>query len=199
MSDKTLAVDGRPVDVLSAIRSRTRPMHAHLESRMDLAQAFASRQAYAKLLSGYAAIYELFEERMESLPARTRQRLDWPSRRKLNLIDADLAALGAAGKRISGPVELPALEDTDSALGALYVVEGSCLGGQVLYRMLESSLSLKQATGASFFYGYGEQTGVVWKAFTALLRRDVRDHNRAAETAVAMFQTFEQTLVQAMA
>ena len=161
--------------------------------------AFASRQSYAQLLQGYLAMYRPFEKQMEALPAETHQLLDWPSRRKQNLLEQDLKWLQPVPLEHQLSVQLPDLGDINATLGALYVVEGSCLGGQVLYRRLQESLALDREHGASFFYGYGEHTGAMWKAFTCLLRQQVTDCVQAADAACAMFQIFEQTLVQSLA
>jgi heme oxygenase len=55
------------------------------------------------------------------------------------------------------------------ALGAMYVLEGSTLGGKILYKHVNEFLGIDQQTGASYFYGYGQQTGVFWKRFIAAL------------------------------
>ena len=64
---------------------------------------------------------------------------------------------------------LPPLADPSHLFGCLYVLEGATLGGQIVARHLQASLGLTPETGASYFSGYGVQTGVQWKAFCALL------------------------------
>lgn len=51
-------------------------------------------------------------------------------------------------------------------LGALYVGEGSMLGGQVIAKALRRTPGLGDAAASlRFFGGYGDQTGPHWKAF----------------------------------
>jgi heme oxygenase (biliverdin-IX-beta and delta-forming) len=60
---------------------------------------------------------------------------DWPARRRSALLRADLEDLGLA--IVADP--LPQLDETASQLGALYVLEGSRLGGAVLKRHVPAS------------------------------------------------------------
>jgi heme oxygenase len=55
------------------------------------------------------------------------------------------------------------------AFGCLYVMEGSTLGGKIIYNILKKQLGLSDSAGASFFYGYGPATGEKWKTFGASL------------------------------
>ena len=55
------------------------------------------------------------------------------------------------------------------AIGALYVMEGSTLGGKQICRMIADNLNLPDHTALSFFYGYGAGTGSRWKEFLRVL------------------------------
>lgn len=54
-------------------------------------------------------------------------------------------------------------------LGALYVGEGSSLGGQVIQRTLLANENLHNIDQTLFYKGYAEQTGPMWKGFMAYL------------------------------
>ncbi len=56
-----------------------------------------------------------------------------------------------------------------AALGGLYVMEGSILGGAIIYRHLLSCLGETIKNKASYFTSYGAQTGSKWKAFLGML------------------------------
>jgi len=56
-----------------------------------------------------------------------------------------------------------------SALGALYVVEGSTLGGRLIERHLHRTLGVTPASGARFYHSYGEERGARWITFKAAL------------------------------
>jgi len=54
-------------------------------------------------------------------------------------------------------------------MGILYVIEGSTLGGRVIYKNIHQNLELDADSGAAYFSGYGELTEPLWKGFMAEL------------------------------
>ena len=52
-------------------------------------------------------------------------------------------------------------------LGAMYVMEGSTLGGRFLARHVETVLGLAPGRGDAYFQGHGEATGALWREVTA--------------------------------
>jgi len=58
---------------------------------------------------------------------------DWQSRRRAPLLKRDLAALGVA---LEGLAEFPVPNSPEALLGAIYVLEGSRLGGKFLERQI---------------------------------------------------------------
>ena len=68
----------------------------------------------------------------------------------------------------------------------MYVMEGSTLGGQVITRQLAQA----GIAGRSYFTGYAEQTGPMWKRFCQLLTEEATDTNQAeiVESASLTFQ-----------
>ena len=178
---------------LAVIRTRTRPLHAQLESSFDLTASLASIPTYRDLLTRYLSIYKPFEAVLADEPVETLELISWPQRSRVSQLERDLAALGGQTEVI--PVTaLPKLDDLSSLLGALYVVEGSSLGGQIIYRQIQQQLHLDATSGAAFFYGDGDNTGSSWKRFTAILEENITEPERAADAAEAMFLAFEQAL-----
>ena len=178
---------------LAVIRSRTRPLHAQLESSFDLTASLTSIETYRDLLERYLSIYKPFEAELANQPATTLALISWPERSRVAQLERDLAALGGKPEGMPAPA-LPKLDDLSSLLGALYVVEGSSLGGQIIYRQIQQQLGLDAGSGVAFFYGDGDATGSSWKRFTAILEANITDPNRAADAAEAMFHAFEQAL-----
>lgn len=81
-----------------------------------------------------------------------------------------------------------------SALGALYVLEGSTLGGKFIAQMIRQRLPLEN--GYRYFSGYAEQNELMWKAFTEILNKDhPADFQQDVITAANhTFNQFEQWL-----
>jgi heme oxygenase len=113
---------------------------------------------------------------------------------------ADLAAVTAGGYALATIPQCSSLARFDTQarqLGALYVVEGSTLGGQHLARNLDPLLGALVPEGRRFFLGRGSNTIAGWKVFLA--RLTVVGSTRAArdeivEAAVTTFSIFEEWL-----
>ena len=56
-----------------------------------------------------------------------------------------------------------------AAFGAMYVVEGSTLGGAMIARHAEWTLGLNADTGCAYFSSYGRDVGRMWNEFGAKL------------------------------
>ena len=78
-------------------------------------------------------------------------------------------------------------------LGALYVVEGSTLGGLQIARALKGYIGDESGAGRSFFLGRGEQRSAMWSAFlkTGTLAEAAEQARDAIDSAAATFATFE--------
>lgn len=104
--------------------------------------------------------------------------LEFDVRRRAPCLGADLVALG--DDPASTPrAPAPPLTGIPEALGFLYVLEGSSLGGKAIEKAL-SGLGADM-TGLSFLNPYGAATGERWRAFLAVLEREGRD---AAQSAI---------------
>ena len=85
---------------------------------------------------------------------------------------------------------LPAISDAPSLAGALYVIEGSALGGRVIARYLQDSLGLDARRGAGFFNAKGSDIGQYWRRywqFADHLVGSSQDYRAALETAESLF------------
>ncbi len=107
-------------------------------------------------------------------------------RKKEQLLLIDFEALGYS--KTNPKRKVPDLLSADSssgfAMGIMYVVEGSTLGGRVIYKSIQKSLGLDAEGGASYFAGYGEHTGRYWKEFMKVLA-DHEKKNKDSEEIIA--------------
>jgi heme oxygenase len=121
-------------------------------------------------------------------------------RRRSPLIAADLEVLGGEvpevdageGERWFGEFLRGDAGERDAAfLGAMYVMEGSTLGGQYIARQVEKTLGLAPGRGDAYFRGYGDETGPMWRAFKAVLAEVPERHSelvvRSAKRVFAFF------------
>lgn len=159
-------------DVLRRLRAGTAEEHEHLERTLDLLDPGLERSRLTDVLDrmhGFWTAAEVGLDRWADRHPRDAAALDWVRRRRAGLFAADLAVLGATPTD-DAPL-LPAVTGTDAALGRLYVLEGSTLGGVFIDRHLAA---LPQLAGVRLraFSPYGSETGAMWAAF----RRATRAH-----------------------
>jgi len=115
-------------------------------------------------------------------------------------LEGDLAWLGidaADLPRIRLCAEIPRYDSPARRLGALYVVEGSALGGRQLCRGLDGLLGVAATEGRRFFAGRGAGTGAAWVGFLdrlALVGRDPLSQAALVSAAVETFEVFETWL-----
>ena len=80
----------------------------------------------------------------------------------------DLAVLGMTPSPALAPA-FAGLASFPQALGALYVQEGSTLGGQIILRQVAAGAMDIPPGAMSFFAGHGAANGAMWRQFVAAL------------------------------
>ncbi len=170
------------------IKEATKTAHQQLEVLVvKRLKAIRSNADYADLLKHFYAYFSKVEQAIapfisaEVLP-------DYASRRNASYLKEDIEALGGTMDALP-PVQAPVIRNTASALGALYVMEGSIMGGRIIVQMLEKSGITE---GVSFFSGYGEATGQMWQRFTEVLNHHASTEEDQALTIAAANATFTQ-------
>ena len=85
--------------------------------------------------------------------------------------------------------------DVLSALGGLYVLEGSMLGGVMIKKHLTEKLQNEVVENTKYLTGYGSETGKVWKSFLKILSEnapDVKTENIIIDSAKNTFNLLNQ-------
>ena len=111
------------------------------------------------------------------------------SKRRLELLHSDITALGDT---VPIPVSDWNVGTSDSVLGALYVAEGSMLGGRVIARQLDYLFGPQQE-GRRFFFGE-KSDHARWSRLLAMLgHKCTNPHalNAAIDGAQSTFDWFE--------
>ena len=174
--------------VLARLRAATRPAHGRLEGVLGLLDERLDGAAYRAVLERFHGFWHDWEPHVAGLladPAFT------GPRRRAHLLRADLMTLGlpCAAIRLLPACPLPELRGAAEALGSLYVMEGSTLGGRVIQRNVTLRLGWDGRAGCRYFAGYGAATGPMWRAFLARLDQvPAAQAGRIADGAVATFE-----------
>ncbi len=124
--------------------------------------------AYARLLKVFYGYYQPLEAGIDRHLGQ-QQLTDYPSRRKTSWILNDLKAIGEYTADIALDASAPSIRSNAQAFGALYVMEGSTLGGKIICKTIAENLGMTDKTALSFFYGYGPEAASRWKQFLAVL------------------------------
>jgi heme oxygenase (biliverdin-IX-beta and delta-forming) len=175
---------------IQRLRQQTAVDHQAVEGSVPLMHHDLSQEEYVRCLERIHGIVAAWEERsMQVAPEWLKPAL--AARRRKRLVEADLAWFGATQHDESRPA-LPEMNDLPALLGAMYVMEGSTLGGQFIARHVETELRLGDGQGSAYFRGHGNQTGTLWKDFCEVLKSQIPDEQTEAVilSAKAMFSTF---------
>jgi heme oxygenase len=186
--------------ILQEIKLQTNDNHTSLENSQFLrpiSQKSLTLDNYILILQKFYGFFYPLEQQIAHFPLE--QHLpDVATRRKAGMLKDDLIQLTGPEHALPLCPHMPATTTLAEAFGCLYVMEGSTLGGKMIYKMVKDTLGLDQHHGVSFFYGYGPETGSKWKAFQqALLSLSAQDSSQDAriiESANNTFAKFKQWL-----
>lgn len=171
----------------NSIKEATRDAHLHLEKKVvQKLKAIRSNHDYADFLKHFYAYFSHIERVIA--PFITAEVLpDYTQRRNSSYIKSDIEALGGNIEELPATTT-PDIQNTVQALGALYVLEGSIMGGSIIVKMLEKAGITE---GVSFFSGYGEATGRMWGIFTEVLNSHAKTEDDEAQAVATANSTFE--------
>lgn len=175
---------------IQRLRRETEIDHQAVEGALPLMHDGLDRAQYVRCLRQMYGVVAAWEDHVTTV-APEWMRATLAARRRKHLLELDLAWFGVAEYDDRRPI-LPEMKDLPNLIGAMYVMEGSTLGGQLIARHVESALHLDEGQGDAYFRGHGDQTGPMWKEFCEVLKIRVSDDDTEAVVASAkeMFAVF---------
>jgi heme oxygenase len=179
------------MDVHATLRQATHERHERLDGSLRIGSGDAD---YGDYLAYIAALCGWLEPVEDALWARA-----WPASLRADLrrdkaarIRQDFEAARALG------LQPPAVSTCDRvpdvarsrayALGVMYVIEGSQLGGRMMAKRLEQAWPDRQF---HYMAGYGAELGPLWKAFTAFLADELHSQEDIAEAVAGACDAFD--------
>lgn len=170
------------------LKADTSATHDVLDKRIMAAAPFDNRQNYARFLQAqYAFLRDV--DALYDHAGLAALLPDLEQRRRYASIAADLRDLDTPLPAGSATPPFGAQLDLATALGWLYVSEGSKLGAAVLYR-LAGKIGLDEHHGARHLAGHPDGRARHWRDFTAVLDSaplDMDGEARLIEGARAAF------------
>ena len=147
------------------LKIHTKVNHQKLEKKIITAiNAIDSTQGYTHFLILFASYFGAVEKLIDGsinlsfVP-------DYLQRRKVAALNADMDFLNNPTTPQLTPIHLPDIENNLQCLGAMYVMEGSTLGGATIAKLIAAKTKLTTKDGLAFFNGYGENTITMWQTF----------------------------------
>lgn len=185
--------------VAYVLKEATHELHKQAEARLyPKLDGIASLNDYSSILKMFYGFFHPMEAIIA--PFITDEVLnDFPQRRKSDLITDDLHAIGRDRQNMIACSLLPEVDSVPRALGAMYVMEGSTLGGRMIAKMLlkNSNISLSQDQ-IRFFNGYGEETGPKWIGFQKVLNQYKNQEGQLVASANQTFSLFTRWIEQTL-
>lgn len=179
------------MDLRTRLKEETKSLHDKIEQtflfKKILRQEITLRD-YQLLIKKLYGFITPCEDLIDSLKCKS----VIENRKKKPWLEQDLHALKISNNGdITFPrcIDLPVLSEHEHVLGYLYVMEGATLGGQIITKMLKNQLQITQDHGGRFFYGYGDETKMMWNEFCSFLCRinDTKQQNKIILSASNTF------------
>jgi heme oxygenase len=162
----------------AALRQATTGAHRVLDGSTDVVARLADPARREPLVRGYRTMHAVVEDAvapyLENMPG-----LRFGERRRA-------AAIGGGGGESEARF---AIGSRAAALGALYVIEGSTLGGRTILDALRAKGA--DVAGLDFMDPYGNERGAMWQELMDALERELAGDREALDEAIsAALQTF---------
>lgn len=174
--------------IAALLKEKTYAHHVHTEKLLvPKLKGVQSPDDYFSILSLFYSFYYSLEPQIHD--HITEEDLeDLSERKKVPLLEKDIISLHKELSEIKICKQIPQIDSKNKAFGAMYVLEGSTLGGMIIADMiLKRAGNVIHPDSLSFFNCYGASTLLKWKAFQSSLEKEFRDPDEITEAAINTF------------
>jgi heme oxygenase (biliverdin-IX-beta and delta-forming) len=173
------------------LKTSTTSSHQNLEkSVLQLIQEIKTSADYGYLLGLFYSYFGGLELLLNASAVKNYVP-DYDERRKAGLLKEDLLNLKISNPEICAKEDLPPIESPFQALGALYVMEGSTLGGVYIIKMIQKKLAGNE-NSLHFFSGYGDRNPLMWNRFKNALDQSTKNEDEMALIISGAEDTFHR-------
>lgn len=185
--------------IMERLKEETKTAHQQLEkATVPFIRSATDNEQYEVLLRLFFGYFRPMEEKIQGMVPISLL-ADIGERRQTVALLNDLKNIGAPTENIPQATNLPEISTIAKAIGAMYVLEGSTLGGRFITQMLMKSLNHHSSEYISFFSGYGESTSDKWKHFTQMVNQYAEKfpdhHQEIIDSASQTFTKFGNWVV----
>ena len=176
------------------LKEKTANFHDEIESKLESKKLFEgtfSDENYYKMLQVNHLFLKEYAEKIKRLLAvKDLGILHQTNFDKCRLIEKDLTELNLTELEAQNASEL---EDRAEAFGALYVIEGSMLGGNVIAKTLKKYPNLKDKS-FNYFGHYGEKLGQSWKTFLRYINEEFTTEKEQSQVIAGAKKAYEDLI-----
>jgi heme oxygenase len=171
------------------LKEETLSNHQQLEKTLvGHMRAIRSKKEYINLLQLFYSYFGGLEEQIDLFITEA-ELADYRQRRKSAALANDIISLGGTPMPKAGKDALPVIYNKLQAYAAMYVIEGSTLGGKIISKMLAKQLDISDGQGLTFFSGYGDDTETMWETF----KKELNGQTQSSDEETIAIDTANQT------
>ena len=180
--------------VSDLLKENTAKYHDEIEGKLAPKKLFDgtfTEQDYYKMLQVNHQFLKVYESDIRNLLSEndlhnfSQTNLD-----KLSLIEKDLNELNLSELNFSKTANLG---ERAEAIGALYVIEGSMLGGNVIAKTLKKYPDLADQK-FNYFGHYGENLGQSWKTFVSYINQEFTTEEQQNKVLIGAKKAYEDLI-----
>ena len=191
------------MELIEKLKKHCHQQHLHVRAG-EYADQIMNQQIteheYVKLLYANYFFHSTIESQITTvLSEEWKEELAWPHRLKANYIKQDLMALQkslptqALHKHYAS--QAYSINTLSEAIGALYVIEGTAIGGAIIKRnLLKTGWIIQKGLPIHFYGCYGKELSARWKQFIQMTYTPEIDHSVALQQASITFDFYEKVL-----
>lgn len=175
------------------IKESTKEVHTDTELLLiPRLKSLKSNEEYAEIIKMFYGFFAPLEKKIEKFITEN-YLPDIRSRRKASSLKHDLFQLHVDADDVKICLQLPRINTLHEAFGALYVLEGSTLGGVHIVAMLKRNEHLQLTDDmVTFFKGYGEDNMMMWNKFRHVLNNNIATDEQLEQVTCSATDTFSQ-------
>lgn len=185
-----------PMALSQRLRTETASLHHDVEQAAGLPDCVANLDDYAACLTRFWHLFAPLEAALATWDQWDTAGINLRSHCRCAALLDDLRHLGRPPAAV--PADVPPPPSFAAALGCLYVLEGSTLGGKFLLRAFAQRLGPAIHGATAFFAGHGAAPGAGWNQFRAALddygATQPSQQNAVLDGAAATFRQFAARL-----
>ncbi|KAB8039703.1 hypothetical protein GCL60_05430 [Silvanigrella paludirubra] len=147
------------------LKSATSQLHDEVEQINIMSKSKPTIDNYIDYLKVLFKIFIPLEQKLLNYSEWKQNNFNFNLTKRVQHLIMDIHNLNVNKNEIIFSTNLPNIDSFEKALGIYYVLEGSSLGGQFLFKKMLLNYSDQLENKLNYLYGFGKETFKEWKIF----------------------------------